>query len=134
MPDVLLQEIRPACSAELEELDRVVRIDVLADDDDADVGRLVTEERCSADSFVRVRRRHADVGDDDIGPFTLDGLHERRVVGAVLDYLDLAFLVEDLPDSLPYEVAVFGDYEAVHGGWGRGCAHFTLTFPSTMVP
>jgi hypothetical protein len=31
-----------------------------------------------ADTFVRVRRRHANVGDHDVRQFTLDGRHELR--------------------------------------------------------
>ena len=73
VPDVLLQQVGPSGRAVLEELQRVVRADVLADHDDADLGMALPQRRRGLDALVGVRRGHSDVRDHDIGPVLLDG-------------------------------------------------------------
>ena len=80
MPDPLLEQVGPAGRALLEQPERVVRADVLADHDDADVGMAVPQPRGRLDALVRARRRHPDVRDHDVGLVRLD-----RAAGANRD-------------------------------------------------
>src|SRR5690348_6756504 len=56
-----------------------------------------------------MRRRHADVGDDDIGIRPLDGRAEAVEVVCHLDQLDTPDPAEDARDPLANEVAVLAD-------------------------
>ena len=114
MSDVLLEQVGPSGRAVLEELERVVRADVLADHDDADLGMALSQVHGGLDALVGVGRGHPDVGDHDVRAVQLDSPQERTEVGAVLEDLDLFSLpLERAADPLADEVGVLGDDETV---------------------
>ena len=76
--------------------------------------------RSPPDSLARVRRRHANVRDDDIGPVTLDRLQERGQVGAVLEHFDLVrLLLERAADPFADQERVLRDNDAVRTARSR---------------
>ncbi len=65
--DAVLQEIAAAGAALLEQPHRERRLDVLREDDDADLGVPLADLARGLETFVGERRRHADVDDRDVG-------------------------------------------------------------------
>ena len=113
MSDAFLQQIGASGRAVLEQLERVVRAHVLADDEDPDLGMSLPQSRRRLDAFVRARRRHPDVRDHDVRPVPLDGIQERLEIGAVLQNLDFVLPLERAPDSLADEVGILRDDQPV---------------------
>ena len=105
----LLEQVRAAVRARLEQRERVDRLGVLAEHDDAHVGVALPQERRDPDALVAHRRRHADVGQHDVGRLGLDRLEQRRKVRVRADNLDLRLAGEHLLDALPDEKAVVRD-------------------------
>src|SRR3569833_85328 len=139
MPDVLLEQVGAAGRAVLEQAQRVMRAHVLADHDHADVRMRLVQCRCSLDALVRVRRRHADVGDDDVRLVLLHCVQERGQVTAVLRDLDLVLALEDLPNPLTDQIRVLGDDDGVRPfvfvhRWFTPSRPFSGIRPSTVVP
>ena len=64
----------------LEQAEGVLRVCVLAEDDHARVGMRGVEPVRDADALDAVRRRHADVGEDDVRPLLVDRAEELVVV------------------------------------------------------
>lgn len=58
------------------------------------------------------RGRHADVGEDDIGPVRLDGVEQRVQVVAHCDERQLRLALDQQPHALTDEVAVLGEHHA----------------------
>ena len=65
--DALLQEVRAPGGAAFQERERIARLGVLAEHDDADVGRGSRAVAWRPGCPRRSARRHADVGDHDVG-------------------------------------------------------------------
>src|SRR6185436_2022203 len=63
-----------------------------------------------AHAFVDAGRRHADVGEDDVGPLGVDGGDELVVVAARADDLDALLRLQEPDDPLAHEVAVLRDH------------------------
>ena len=59
--DALLEQVAAAVGSRLEQRERVARLGVLAEDDDADLGVRLAQPIGDADALVGVRRRHPDV-------------------------------------------------------------------------
>ena len=55
------------------------------------------------------RRRHADVGDDDVGYRLVGGLLERNEAVAVRDCIDVRLGVDELAQALADEVVILAD-------------------------
>ena len=108
--DALLEQVRPPFRAPLEQRERVGRIRVLAQDDDADRRTGVPEREGGPHAFVGPRRRHPDVGDDDVGRFPGRRLHELVVGPAGPDDLDAFLVVEQFLDALADEEVVVRDH------------------------
>jgi len=62
---------------------------VLAEDDDPDLRVRRPQLPRQANAFVGVRRRHPDVGHDDIGGFSLDSRSKLVEIDAGRDELDV---------------------------------------------
>ena len=103
-----LEQVRAAIRARIEERQRVTRLGVLAEDDDAHLGVLFPELGREADALVRVRGRHADVGQDDVRGGALDRVAQLVEVARHLDQLDVLDVAEDADDPFAGEEAVFG--------------------------
>ena len=84
-----LQEVGAPFGTGVEELERVPGFDVLTQDHDADLGVVAAQLFRGADPFVGARRRHTDVGDDDVGVLALDRGDEIVEVFAGAGDLDL---------------------------------------------
>ena len=65
--DPVLQEVREAAVALPEQRDGVLRVVVRGQDHHAGVGVLLADRVRAVDPFELERRRHLDVGDDDVG-------------------------------------------------------------------
>ena len=114
--DAFLQEVGPTLRAFVEELERVARLDVLAEHDDTDGGVGHAERLGRPHALVGAGRWHPDVGDHDIGLVLRHEVEERIEVFAGTDDLDVGVGVEQSRDSLAHEVVVFGDDDADRHG------------------
>jgi hypothetical protein len=65
--DAILQEIPDPLGARLEQRHRIAGLDVLGEQEDPDAGVRLPDLLRRAEPFVRVRRRHPDVDDGDVG-------------------------------------------------------------------
>jgi hypothetical protein len=63
------------------------------------------------DALVGVPRRHADVGDDDVGPLGVDRVEQRGEIPADRDDLDVVLRVEQAPKTLSDELLVLGEHD-----------------------
>ena len=128
----LLEQVRAAIGARIEERHRVARLGVLAEDDDAHLRVLLPELGREADALVRVRGRHADVGQDDVGRRALDRVAQLVEVARHLDQLDVLDVAEDADDPFAGEEAVFGgDNADRHQALEPSHAPYS---PQTVVP
>ncbi len=115
--DPFLQEIGPAARACFEQSQRVLRFDVLTEDDHADLRVGVTDDVGCPDPFVGLGRRHADVGDHDIGEMLVNCRQQLVVVGTAGHDVQVVVERQDRTDALSHEEAVFGDHHSqCHGG------------------
>ena len=109
VPHALLQQVRAALRSPVEEGECVQRALVLAQDDDADLrpGRpqLVREPN----ALVGVVRRHADVGDDDVRPVSLDACADGIEVAVRRDEVEIFDRLEHTDDPLAREIVVLGE-------------------------
>ena len=110
--DALLQQVRPPLSARVEQGERVPRVRVLAEDDDADLRVRLSQPLRGLDSLVGAARRHADVGEDDVRPFRLDGGEQRVEIATRGRDLNLRMRLEQTADALSDEVVVLREHEA----------------------
>jgi len=122
--DALLQQVRAPLAPALEERQRVARVGVLAQHDDADPRMRLAQDVGCADALVGPGRRHPDVGDDDVGLLVLDGGEQRVEVLARRDDLDLRLRVEQAAHPFAHEVVVVGEHHAKRhrrslGRWTR---------------
>ena len=90
----------------MEQLERVGRIDVLADHQEARVRVLRAQQLGQPEPLLATGGRHADVGDHDVhGPLP-DHLPQRFTVRHGGNQLDLVVAVEDPLDPFAYEEVV----------------------------
>ena len=80
--NTLLQEVRAAIRPVLEERERIARMAVLAQHHHAGLRVRFTQDRRRAYPLVRLRGRHADVGQDHVRLVAFDGLEERVEIAA----------------------------------------------------
>ncbi len=112
--DAFLQEVAAPVGALFEERDRVRGFGVLTQHDDADLGLRLPQLERGPDALVGSRRRHADVGQHDVGPVGGRG-REQLVVGAArTDHFHLGARVEQLHDAFAHEQVVLGDQDPQH--------------------
>ena len=114
----LLEQVAAPLRPLLEQGERVRRLGVLAEHDHADVGVRLAQRVGGADALVGARRRHADVGEHDVGRLLGDRLQQRVVVLAHREHLEPA-LLEEAAHRLPHEVVVLGDDHLQGHGSGQ---------------
>jgi hypothetical protein len=115
--DALLQQVGAPFGSAIEQLERVAGFDVLAEHHHAELRVRVAELRRRAHAFVGSGRRHADVGEHDVGGVGLDRGDETVEVLARARDLDVGIGVEQARDGLTIEVVVLGDeHPDGHGG------------------
>ncbi len=108
--DALLQEVRAPLGPALEERERIGRIDVLGQHDDADAGLGIAQRERGADALVGTGGRHPDIGDDDVGVLALDRLHELVVGAARSAYRQTGLVLEQRDDALANQQIVLGNH------------------------
>lgn len=102
----LLEQVRQAVGPLPEQLQRVLRVVVLRQDDDAELGILGPQLVGQVDALARERRGHADVEQHHVGRVghpqlaQLVGIRRRAAHGQAAD------LFEDDTGALPHEVVV----------------------------
>ena len=69
----LLEQVGPALGPAVEQAQRVAGLDVLRQNDDADIWVAGAQFGCRPDPLVGAGRRHADVGQHDIRRVLVDG-------------------------------------------------------------
>src|SRR5512133_1936299 len=104
-----LEQVRAAVRAALEQCRRVARLGVDAEDHDADVRVGGAKLFCEPDSLVAVRRRHPDVGHDDVRHGPLARGAQLVEVSGRLNELDSVETAQHVGDALPNEKAVLAD-------------------------
>ena len=112
----LLQEVGASRAPVLQERERVGRVRVLAEHDDADLRVRLVQPLGGLDPLVGVAGRHADVGDHDVWPLHVDGGEERIEVTARRCHLEPRLRLEQPPDALADEVVVLREHEADRHG------------------
>ena len=70
--DSLLEEVRTASAPTLQQRQDVLRVRVLAEDDDADLRMPLAQALGRLYALIRATRRHTYVGDDDVRPLGID--------------------------------------------------------------
>ena len=108
----LLEQVRAPVGAGLEELQRVTRLRVVAEDHHTNLGMELAEATCDLDALVCTRGRHSNVGDHDVGRVGLNRLEERRHVVARGNDLDALVSGEELLQPLQDEEAVVREGDA----------------------
>ena len=109
--DPLLQQVRASGGPGLEQRKRVAGLAVLAEHDDADLRMCHSQALCGLDALVDAVRRHADVGEDDVGALGLDRCEQRVEVAARGCDLDLRLELEQATETLADEVVVIGEHD-----------------------
>ncbi len=104
--NALFEQVAPPTGTMLEEGQRVLRVGVLAQEQDAGVGVALPHMRGGPHTLVGVGRGHPDVGQHDVGPLTVDGREQRREVFAYGDQLELRLGLDKAPDALADQVVV----------------------------
>jgi hypothetical protein len=120
--DPFLQEVGAPCAAALEELERVARCRVLAEDDHARVRVGLADPLGGPDAFVGVPGRHADVGDHDVGPLRIHGGEQAIEVLADRDDLEVRLRLQQPSDPLADQQVIVRDHDPErHGRRIRRC-------------
>ena len=83
----------------------------------ADDVRLADATR-GPDPLVGQRRRHPDVGEDDVRVRLIDGVHQLVVVGRDGDDVNVVVPLEQRDDPSPQELSVLGQHQTQRGGHG----------------
>ena len=107
----LLEQVRAAGAAALEERQRVARRGVLAEHHDADLRMRLAQPLGGPDPLVGTARRHADVGHHDVRPLRVDRVEQRVEVPAHGGDLEVGLRLEQAPHSLADEVVVVGHHD-----------------------
>ena len=109
--DAVLEQVADALGARLEERHRVPGLDVLREQEHADRGMPLADLAGGPKALVRVRRRHADVDDRDVGLVHRDVAEQVLRVARLRDDLEPRFL-EQPRHAFPEEDRVVGDDDA----------------------
>ncbi len=104
----LLEEVRAAVRAVLEERERIAGMAVLAQHHHSGLWVRFTQDRRGAYSLVRLRGRHADVGQNHVRLVARDGVEQRVEIAARGDHVDLGFRRKELHEPFAHDEAVFG--------------------------
>jgi hypothetical protein len=112
--DALLQQVPEPRRPVLQQLVGVGLLGELRQHDDADIRVIGPDAPGGVDAFGRVRGRHPDVGEDDVGFELLDRGHQlvERARGA--DQLDLIGRLEQRRGPLPHQVVILREDHAHH--------------------
>jgi hypothetical protein len=110
--DPFLQEIGATSGAAFEQGDGIGRFAVLAQHDDADLRMRRPKPIGSLDPLIDPGRRHADVGEHDIGLLVLDRGQQRLEIAAGGHDLDLGVGCEQAPHPLANEIVVVGEHDS----------------------
>ena len=111
--DAILEQVGAAIGAVLQELRRIQRLGVLAEDHDADVRLRPPELGGEPDALVGVRRRHADVRQHDVGTTSPTVVRSESIVAARRDDLDVLLVLEHAQDRLASQVAVLAEDDRI---------------------
>src|SRR5439155_16078520 len=125
--DALFEEVADSLGMLLEEADRVRRLDVVRENEHADVGMLGADPLRGDEALVRVGRRHADVDDRSVRSLCPNLPHEGGSVFGLSDDVD-ACLLEEAHDPLTGEHRVLGD-DYAHGISARRPRGVAATVP-----
>ena len=87
---------------------------MLAENDDPDLRMRRPQLACEANAFVRVRRRHPNVGHDDIRFLALDGRLKILELGAGFDQHDVVERLKNARNALASDKAVVGENNPDH--------------------
>ena len=109
--DPLLQKVGTSLTPTLQKREHESRGRVLAEHDDTDLGARLAQPGRHLDSLVRVRGRHPDVRDDDVGLLGLDRLEQGVEVLANRCDLEVVSSREQPSQGLADEVVVIGEHE-----------------------
>ena len=109
--DALLQQVGAPGAAGVQQREGVARVGVLAEDDDAHARVRLAQALGDLDALVRVVRRHADVGDDDVRALAIDGLEQRLEVAAGRRDLEPGLGLEQAPYAFADEVVVLREHD-----------------------
>ena len=96
----ILEQVRAPVGAAVEQREAVARVGVLAHHDHADLRMGLAQPVGEHDALRVARRRHADVGHDDVGQLGLDRLGKLTPVLAGRDQIDARVGVEQVPQTL----------------------------------
>ena len=108
--DPVLQEVGEAAVALPEQRDGVLGVVVRGEDHHAGVGVLLPDRVRAVDPLELERRRHLDVGDDDVGHVFAGRRHERRRVRGDADHLDVVVGVEQRANTLADQHVVLAEH------------------------
>src|SRR5262245_1832718 len=111
--DAILQQIADARGVLGDQLHRVGGLDMLGEDEHADLGARHADLLGRAQPLVGVRRRQADVYDDRVGRPQVDLAHQILPGLALTDDLE-SCLLQEAGQALPEQDDVLGDHDA-HG-------------------
>ena len=106
-----LQQVGPPGRPGLEQRQRVGRLDVLAQHDDADPGMGHPQLGCDADTFVGAGGRHADVGDDHVGDVVGDGSPALSQIPARCDQRQVRLGPDEGGQALADQVVIVGEHD-----------------------
>ena len=112
----LLQQIRATRGPALEERERIARLRIGAEHDDAELRSRLAKPEGGLDALVGPVRRHPNVGDDDVWVLGLDGGEQRSEVAARCNDFEVRLRLEQTPDTLANEVVVFRQHQAYRHG------------------
>ena len=129
---MVLQQVGGARSARVDERERVIGIDVLGEDDHADIRVLALDRGCGGDAFAGVAGRHADI--DQCHVRARPGHGTDQGVGVAYGRGDLmAAGAQQLRKPVADQRGVVGDNEA-HGISARMIVPAPLPVCTERVP
>ena len=114
LADAVLQEISAPGFALLDDVEGVGELEVLRQDQDADLGILAGDLLGGLEPLGRAGRRHADVHERDVGTMSLDLAIQRLAVGHAGDDVHAA-LAQHGGDAIAHQRRVVGDHHAYRG-------------------
>src|SRR5262249_18601258 len=127
--DPVLQQVADTFGALRQEVERVLRLDVLREHEHARLWVLLADLARGAQALVGVRRRHADVDDRDLGAVGTHLEEELLRVARLADHLE-ARVLEQTRDALAEKHGVFGEHDA-HRYDSKGISATTLVPPAS---
>ena len=114
-----LQQVCAAFGTALEEREGIRGIDVLREHHDADRRMRVTKCERRANALVGAGRRHANVGDDDVGLFAFGGFHEVVVRPARATDREIVLMLEQRDHAFSHQQVVLGHHHPKRHGRGQ---------------